>query len=69
MHWLRLPEPRRDIAPAFDNSESAQAWLDAQASTPPLARLSTILEQVQAIDGSVTSPSEAVAQLINPAIK
>lgn len=63
MHWLRLPEPRRDIAPAFDNSESARAWLDAQASTSPLVLLSTILEQIQAIDGTVTSPSEAVALL------
>lgn len=63
MHWLRLPEPRRDIAPAFDNPESARAWLDAQASTSPLVLLSTILEQIQAIDGTVTSPSEAVALL------
>ena len=63
MHWLRLPEPRRDIAPAFKDAESAQAWLGALASTPPLAVFSALLEQIQAIDGAAIPPAHAVSLL------
>jgi len=63
MHWLRLPEPRRDIAPAFNDAESAQAWLGALASTPPLAVFSALLEQIQAIDGAAIPPAHAVSLL------
>ncbi len=63
MHWLRLPEPRRDIDPAFKDAESAQAWLDALASTDSLALFSTLLEQIHAIDGSTMPPANAVSLL------
>ena len=52
MHWLRLPDPRRDIAPAFKDAESAQSWLGTLESSPPLAAFSAMLEQIQAIDGA-----------------
>ena len=63
MHWLRLPEPRRDIAPAFTDAESAQAWLGALSSTPPLAVFSALLEQIQALDGSAIPPAQVVSLL------
>jgi len=63
MHWLRLPEPHRDIAPAFKDAGSAQAWLATQASAPPLAFFSALLEQVQAIDGASIPAAQAVALL------
>ena len=63
MHWLRLPEPRRDIDPAFKDAESAQAWLGALASTGPLDVFSILLEQIQAIDGSTMPPANAVSLL------
>ena len=63
MHWLRLPEPRRDIDPAFKDAESAQAWLGALASTDSLALFSTLLEQIHAIDGSTMPPANAVSLL------
>jgi hypothetical protein len=63
MHWLRLPEPRRDIEPAFKDAGSAQVWLATQASAPPLAVFSAILEQIQAIDGASIPAAQAVALL------
>jgi len=63
MHWLRLPEPHHDIAPAFKDAASAQAWLGTQGSAPPLAVFSALLEQIQAIDGASIPAAQAVALL------
>ena len=63
MHRLRLPEPRRDITPAFQDAESAQAWLGALAANPPLEVFSALLEQVQAIDAAAMPAADAVGLL------
>ncbi|MGB7501178.1 MAG: hypothetical protein WBM25_02165 [Azonexus sp.] len=63
MLWLRLPEPRRDIAPAFSDAESAQAWLGKLAPALPLAVFSALLEQIQAIDGAAMPAAQAIALL------
>jgi hypothetical protein len=63
MHWLRLPEPRRDIAPAFTDPESARVWLATLADKSPLAAGAALLEQIQAVDGAPLQPGETVAQL------
>lgn len=63
MHWLRLPEPRRDISPAFSGPESAKIWLTTLADKSPLAAGAAVLEQIQAVDGAPLEPAEEVAQL------
>jgi hypothetical protein len=63
MHWLRLPDPRRDIAPAFKDAESAQSWLGTLESSPPLAAFSAMLEQIQAIDGASLPAAQAIGLL------
>lgn len=63
MHWLNLPEPRHDIAPACTNAESTRQWLDTLASAPPLTAYSAMLEQIEAIDGAALPPAQAVAAL------
>jgi hypothetical protein len=63
MHWLHLPEPRHNIAPACTNAESARLWLDKLASAPPLTVYSAMLEQIDAIDGSELPAAQAVAIL------
>jgi hypothetical protein len=63
MHWLHLPEPRRDIATACTSAESTRLWLDKLASAPPLTVYSAILEQIEAIDGAALPAAQAVAIL------
>ena len=63
MHWLRLPEPRRDIAPAFTDPASAQTWLTTLESMSPLAAGAALLEQIQAVDGAPLPAPDTVAQL------
>lgn len=63
MHWLRLPEPRRDIALACTNAESTKLWLAKLASAPPLAVFSAMLEQVEALDGAALPAAQTVAVL------
>jgi hypothetical protein len=56
MHWLTLPEPRKNIALAFHDRPSAKAWLETQPQAQPMhiaGRASAL--QVEAIDGSTLS--------------
>lgn len=50
MHWLVLPDPRKNIAPAFQDVPSARAWLAQQPQAQPLQTLAALSLQVEAID-------------------
>jgi hypothetical protein len=63
MHWLRLPEPSQDIAPACTDCESARIWLATLAAMSPPAAATALLEQIQAIDGAALEAMEKVALL------
>jgi hypothetical protein len=57
MHWLVLPDPRKNIALAFQDIPSARAWLAQQPQAQPLQVLAALSLQVEAIDGgSLTAP-------------
>lgn len=60
MHWLSLPEPRRNIDLAFDDRPSAKAWLDTQPQAQPLHMLAAIAMQIEAIDGADLDPALVV---------
>lgn len=64
MHWPTLPEPGRNLPPAFHDAASAKAWLARQPQTQPLLMLDAINRQIEAIDGSTLAPSAAV-ELLN----
>ncbi|MBP5985737.1 MAG: hypothetical protein KA538_00965 [Azonexus sp.] len=51
MHWLTLPEPRKNIELAFDDRPSAKAWLETLPQTQPMQLLAALALQVEAIDG------------------
>jgi hypothetical protein len=64
MHWLTLPEPRKNIELAFTDRASAKAWLDAQPQTQPQQLLAALAMQVEAIDSVGLDPALTV-ELLN----
>ena len=64
MHWLALPEPRRNITLAFHDGASARAWLAAQPQAQAQHMVAALRLQIEAIDGSALPPSEAL-ELLN----
>ncbi len=63
MHWLALPEPRKNIAQAFDDLASAKTWLSGQLQAQPMHMLAAISLQIEAIEASTLAPSLAVELL------
>lgn len=63
MHWLSLPEPRKNIALAFDDLAGARAWLAGQPQAQPLHMLAALRLQIEAIDGAPLPPALAVELL------
>lgn len=64
MHWLTLPEPRKDVKQAFHDLASAKAWLATQPQTQPMLMLNAIGEQIDAIEASTLPPTQAI-ELLN----
>lgn len=64
MHWFSLPEPQKNIAPAFTTASTACSWLTQQSTTPALPRLAAFVEQLAAIDGADLPPALAI-ELLN----
>lgn len=63
MHWLTLPEPRKNIALAFSDLASAKAWLASQPQAQPMHMLAAISLQIEAIEASPLPPPLAVELL------
>jgi len=65
MHWLVLPDPRKNITAAFHDLPGAQAWLARQpGAQQPRQTLAALSLQVEAIDGGgVGDPLLAVELL------
>uniref|UniRef100_Q478K2 Uncharacterized protein n=1 Tax=Dechloromonas aromatica (strain RCB) TaxID=159087 RepID=Q478K2_DECAR len=64
MHWLTLPEPRKNITQAFHDLPSAKAWLASQPQAQPMHMLAAICLQIEALEGSALPPAQAV-ELLN----
>ncbi|MBS1141352.1 MAG: hypothetical protein H6R13_2805 [Proteobacteria bacterium] len=64
MHWLTLPEPRKNIAQAFHDLPSAKAWMATQPQAQPMHMLAAICLQIEAIEASTLPPALAV-ELLN----
>ncbi|AXS81203.1 hypothetical protein [Dechloromonas sp. HYN0024] len=64
MHWLTLPEPRKNITPAFSDIASAKTWLAGQPQVQPMHMLAAICLQIEAIEASSLPPPLAV-ELLN----
>ncbi|MBL8429554.1 MAG: hypothetical protein JNJ95_06665 [Dechloromonas sp.] len=64
MHWISLPEPRKNIALAFHDPVSAKAWLATQPQAQPMHMLSAVSLQIEAIDALALTPALAV-ELLN----
>ncbi len=56
MDWLRLPEPRKNIALAFNDLPTAKSWLAAQPQAQPMHMLAAVALQVEAIEAATLSP-------------
>lgn len=63
MHWLTLPEPRKNIAQAFHDLASAKTWLASQPQAQPMHMLTAIGLQIEAIEASTLAPTVAVELL------
>ena len=63
MHRLHLPEPCKNMPPAFIDPAAAETWLAGLAQKPATEALAAILEQVEAIDGGTLPPPQAIALL------
>lgn len=57
MHWLTLPEPRKNIAQSFHDLASAKAWLASQPQAKPMHMLAAVSLQIEAIEASTTPAS------------
>lgn len=64
MHWLTLPEPRKNITPAFSDVASAKTWLAGQPQVQPMHMLAAISLQIEAVEDSALPPPLAV-ELLN----
>ena len=60
MHWLTLPEPRKNIAQSFHDLASAKAWLASQPQAKPMHMLAAVSLQIEAIEASTLPPALAV---------
>lgn len=63
MHFPSLPEPRKDIAPAFHDLNSARSWLATQPKAQAPHMLVVLCAQIEAIDATPQLPSSAIEQL------
>ncbi|MDR1994499.1 hypothetical protein [Azonexus sp.] len=63
MYRLVLPNPRKNIALAFQDVPEARAWLAKQPRAHPQQTLAALALQVEAIDGSASDPALAVELL------
>ncbi|HEX6735057.1 MAG TPA: hypothetical protein VF096_09605, partial [Azonexus sp.] len=63
MHWLTLPDPRKNIVPAFQDVAGARAWLAQQPQAHPSQTLAALAMQVEAIDASAVAPALAIELL------
>ncbi|MBU1362568.1 MAG: hypothetical protein KKE51_01940 [Gammaproteobacteria bacterium] len=63
MHWLTLPEPRKNIALAFHDPASAKAWLASQPQAQPMHMLAAISLQIEGIEASSLPPPVAIELL------
>jgi hypothetical protein len=63
MHWLTLPEPRKNITPAFHDIASARLWLAGQPQAQPMHMLAAICLQIEAIEAAKPAPALAVELL------
>ncbi|KAB2927465.1 MAG: hypothetical protein F9K30_03695 [Dechloromonas sp.] len=57
MHWLVLPDPRKNITPAFQDVPGARHWLAQQPQAQPLQTLAALCLQVEALDSGTLSHS------------
>lgn len=64
MDWLTLPEPRKNIALAFNDLPAAKAWLAAQPQAQPMHMLAAISLQIEAIEATPLPPPLAI-ELLN----
>ncbi|MDP3538389.1 MAG: hypothetical protein Q8S26_06760 [Azonexus sp.] len=64
MHWLTLPDPRKNITLAFQDVSSARKWLADQPQAQPLQILAALRLQIEAIDGASLAPPLAL-ELLN----
>lgn len=64
MHWLALPEPRKNITLAFHDRDSARAWLAGQPQAQALHMVAALGLQIEAIDGAALPPALAL-ELLN----
>ncbi|MCL2523992.1 MAG: hypothetical protein FWF20_01295 [Betaproteobacteria bacterium] len=63
MHWLSLPDPRKNITLAFRDLAEGRAWLARQPSAQPQQMLAALVMQVEAIDGGGCDPALSVKLL------
>ncbi len=63
MHWLVLPDPRKNIGAAFVDATGAKDWLARQPRGNPQQTLAALALQVEAIDGGPLAPALAVELL------
>jgi hypothetical protein len=64
MDWLTLPEPRKNIALAFNDLPAAKAWLATQPQAQPMHMLAAISLQIEAIEATPLPPMLAI-ELLN----
>ena len=63
MDWLTLPEPRKNIALAFNDGPTAKAWLASQPQAQPMHMLAAISLQIEAIEATPLAPPLAIELL------
>ena len=63
MHWLTLPDPRKNIEPAFRDVASAKAWLARQPQAQATHMLPALCLQVEALEGAGLPPGDLLALL------
>lgn len=63
MHWLILPDPRKNIALAFQDVPGARAWLAQQPQAQAQQTLAALCLQVEAVDGAAIDPALAIELL------
>ncbi len=59
MDWLKLPEPRANIASAFSDAAGAKAWLAAQPQAQAMHMLAAVCLQIEAIESAALKAPQA----------